>query len=228
MVRNLLVGVASLTAAASASASTTIAYWNMNGLGGDVAVGDFPMTADSGSQAGAATFTLGGAFTTSDTVNYSYLDSFTGSTVNAQPGIAAGKDLALQNGPNGAANGAFIEFSIDASQLSAIELSFAARRSSTGFNSVSIDAYSGSTLLGSIASNQSWTSGYSLFSFDTTLLDGVSDAVIRMTFDGGSLTSSSGNNRLDNILIEATIIPLPGAAGLAALGLALGATRRRR
>ena len=53
-------------------------------------------------------------------------------------------------------------------------------------------------------------------------LDGAATAFLRVTFDGA--TSSTGNNRLDNIQFNA--IPAPGAIAL--LGLAGLAARRRR
>jgi hypothetical protein len=225
----IAIGFALFTAHAAA-AQSVVAFWDLNDTGGSFVTSDFPMPADSGDQSVSALFTLGGAFTTTppESDQYSYLNSFGGSSVNSQGGSGTNNDIALLNGPAGATNGSFIEFSFDATQLSEVVLSFAARRSPTGFSSVSIDAYDGSTPLGNIASDQSWTGSFRLYSFTTALLDGVSDARIRLTFDGGALDSAAGNNRFDNILIEAVVIPLPGAAGMALAGIGLCALRRRR
>lgn len=230
--------VAVLGLAGAATAQDSLAYWaqNDNGLPGGgfgFQPGDFPQGADNGLQAGSANLTFGGGSLNDTIVNgngdtvYQWMQSFGGSGVNAQFGAPNGGSIAIQNGTSGANNGAFIEFNFDATVWESIAFSFAAQRTSTGFNSVDIAAYNGDTFLGNIATGQTWASSFALQSYSTNLLDGVTDATIRMTFDGGSVTSANGNNRLDNILIQGTLIPTPGSAAL--IGLAgLAAVRRRR
>ena len=55
------------------------------------------------------------------------------------------------------------------------------------------------------------------------LLDGASNAIIRFTIDGAS--STSGNNRFDNIALNGTMIPEPASLALLVLG---GLLLRRR
>lgn len=227
--------VAVLGIAGAATAQDALAYWsqnnnNLSGGGFGFEVGNFPQPADFGLQAGSAALTLGGGDVLAN-VNgvYTWLQSFSGAGgSNLQFGEPTGGTIAIQNGTDGVNNGAFLELSFNASLYENIMLSFDARRTSSGFSDVDIDAYDGSTLLGSIAADQDWnSSALTLYSFSTNLLDGVENAVIRFTFNGGSTTSSTGNNRYDNFFIQGDLIPTPGTVGL--LGLAgLAAVRRRR
>jgi uncharacterized protein (TIGR03382 family) len=218
---------------AGGPAGDSLAYWGQNdnalpGGGFGFQVGDFPQGADNGLQAGAANITFGGGdLGANNGVKYNWLQSFAGTTTNAQFGASSGGSIAIQNGTGGVNNGAFLEFNFDATSYEAIAFSFAAQRTSTGFNDVTIAAYDGESFLGNIATGQTWASSFALEVYSTSLLDGVSDATIRMTFNGGSTSSSFGNNRLDNLLIQGTLIPTPGSAAL--IGLAgLAAVRRRR
>lgn len=232
----IVIGASLLALAAGASAGTpeVIAYWNQNdnalsGGGFGFEVGDFPQSADAGTQAASANLTVGGgdALATNGAV-YTWLQSFGGSALNAQFGDPAGGSIALQNGDGGINNGAFFEFNFDASLYENIEFSLARQATATGFTTVAVDAYNGGALLGSIGSiDTTGASSFALYSFATSLLDGVEDATIRLTFSGSSTSSNNGNNRLDNIVIAGTLVPTPGAAALMGLG-GLVASRRRR
>ncbi|MGP1309691.1 MAG: hypothetical protein ACTS27_05785 [Phycisphaerales bacterium] len=231
-----IIGAAVLAIAAGATAGTPeiIAYWaqNNNSLSGGgfgFEVGDFPQSADFGTQAGTANLTVGGgdALANDGTV-YTWLQSFGGTTTNAQFGEASGGSIALQNGDGGINNGAFFEFNFNAGLYENIEFSLARQATATGFTTVAVDAFNGDTLLGNIGSiNTTGASSFALYNFSASLLDGVSDATIRLTFTGGSDTSNNGNNRLDNIVVSGTLIPTPGAAALLGLGGLVAARRRR-
>ena len=228
-----IVLISSTAFAGVANAQDALAYWAQNNnvqTDGDFGFenGDFPQAADFGLQAGLATLVLSDALTMDfdgGTGEYNTVQSFSGSTGNAQFGEGSGGSIAFQGGTDQANNGEWFELRFDATNYMDILLSFDARATSTGFNDIDIDAYDGGTLLGSIAANQSW-GGFATFNFNAgSLLDGVADARIRFSFTGS--TSSTGNNRYDNLFIEGTQIPAPGAATL--FGLAgLTASRRRR
>jgi len=224
--------IAGLSAgAATVNAQDAIAYWAFNdqglpGGGFGFQTGEFPFGAEFGAQAGSATISLNGGLLNEDGGDgvLDWVQSFAGTTINAQFGEGSGGTLAIQGGTDNGNNGSFIDFDFDGSLLEDIAFSFAARRTSTGFNDVDIDAYSGGVFLGSIAADQLWDGSLALESYDASILDGIADATIRMTFNG--VTSSSGNNRFDNFLIEANVIPAPGAVAFLALG-GLAARRRR-
>ncbi len=233
---------APLAIAGVASAQESLAYWAFNndplpGGGFGYQPGDFPAFADFGTQAGAARVTVNGGLTGDTIVNgngdtvFQWIQSFGGSTVNAQFGADTGGSLAVQGGTSNGNNGSFIEIAFDASAYENILFSFAGRRTGTGFTDVDIDAYDGNTFLGNIFSDLNLTSGSTLelISLSTSLLNNVADARIRLTLNGA--TGTTGNVRLDNFFIQADpksgVIPTPGAVAL--FGLAgLTAARRRR
>ncbi len=227
-----VIGASLLAIAAGASAGTPeiIAYWNQNdnglpGGGFGFQVGDFPQGADNGTQAGTANLTVGGGDAlANDGSVYTWLQSFAGTGINAQFGDPSGGSIALQGGTDQINNGAFFEFNFDSSLYENIQFSLARQSTSTGFDVVQIDAYNGDSLLGNIGSINNRNT-FALYSFGTSLLDGVTDATIRLTFTGA--TSSTGNNRLDNIVVAGTLVPTPGAVALIGLG-GLVASRRRR
>jgi len=228
----IMITIAAMMAASGvAVAQDSLAYWAQNNnvqTDGDFGfeLGDFPQAADFGLQAGSAVLALSDnlAADVDGSNEYNTIQSFAGTTINAQFGEGSGGSFAIQGGSDQVNNGEFFELRFDSSLYQDIALSFAARATSTGFNDIDIQAFDGETLLGDIALDQSW-SDFALQAYSTSLLDGVTDARIRFTFDGS--TSASGNNRYDNFLIEGTLIPAPGAAAL--FGLAgLTAARRRR
>ncbi len=227
------IAIAAIVAFSGAAvAQDSLAYWAQNnnalpGGGFGFQVGDFPQAADFGLQAGSANLTLSPDWLADNNGStYNGVQSFTGSSINAQFGEPSGGSLSLQGGTDTINNGRYFEVSFDSSLFENIVLSFAARRTGTGFNDVDIDAYSGSTLLGSVASNLNFNaSTFEGFSFSTALLDGVTDARFRFTLNGA--TSASGNNRYDNIFIQGDLIPAPGAVAVLGLGGLVAARRRR-
>lgn len=229
------VAVTALTGVAQAQDS--LAYWPFSnqGLpngGFGFQPGEFPFPADFGLQAGTATLNVGGGITGDTTVSgggdtvYTWIQSFAGTGINAQFGEPSGGSIAIQNGTNGGNNGSYIDLEFDASNYEDIVLSFAGQRTSSGFDSMSIDAFDGATFLGNVATINDLAS-FALRTVTTSLLDDVADARLRMTFSGGSTTSSTGNNRFDNIFIQGTQIPSPGSLALLGLGGLVAARRRR-
>lgn len=232
-----VIGAAVLSIAAGASAGTPeiIAYWAQNsnalpGGGFGFAPGAFPQNADFGTQAGAANLTVGGGdiLALAGSGNYQWIQSFGGTTINAQFGEASGGSIALQNGTGGINNGAFIELNFDSTLYTDIQLSFARQATSTGFRDISVDAYGDGVLLGNIGSISN-RNAFALYTFDTALLNEVANATIRLTFTGGETEGSIslGNNRLDNLVIAGTVIPTPGAVSLLGVAGLLAARRRR-
>jgi hypothetical protein len=216
----LLAGTLTLFLQAPAE-SALIAYWNFNGLTTSTNNGT-SYSPDSG----AGSLNLAGWTTTGTTG----ITAFTGSTVNALNDDPAGQALALQGGttsgtPN---NGATLVLQFSTLDLEDVVLTFASRKTATGFSSNQVAYSTDGTNYTNFGSPydpvNSSTLGLVTFDFSTISdLDDKANAYIRITFTGA--TNNSGNNRIDNIQINA--IPEPGAAFLGSLGM-LCLLRRRR
>jgi hypothetical protein len=139
--------------------------------------------------------------------------AFGGNILNAFAGgdPTAGLALALANQ---SANGKSVIFSLSTVGYQDLVLSFATRGTATGFAthdwSWSADGVT-YTPLASIAANK--TSTWSLETVDFSAvanIENVSTAYLMLTVSGA--TSASGNNRLENVQINATAVPEPSAA----------------
>jgi hypothetical protein len=150
-----------------------------------------------------------------------------GTTNNARQGDAAGQALSLQGGTGLANNGHQLTFNVSTAGFSNIVVSFATQGTSTGFNSnqfqYSLDGinfidfgppYVPLTAFGSVPL---------VFSLATiAALNNNPDAAFRIVFNGA--TTSTGNNRIDNIVVEGTsqtseTVPEPTTAMLLLSGL---------
>jgi hypothetical protein len=166
------------------------------------------------------------------------LNAFTGSIANttASDGtllssVTGSGALAVIGGagtsPNHAANGKSAVFVFSMVGKTDLSISLSAQRTSTGFTTQlweysadggttwgNIGSFISGTTSGSLASSFSTSGVLSLPTFSD--LDGIADARVRVTFTGA--TASSGNNRLDNIQLNA--VPEPSSSMLMVLGAA--------
>jgi len=160
-----------------------------------------------------------------------------GTTNNARLGDLAGQALSLQGGTSNTNNGRNLTFNVSTVGFSSIIFSLATQGTSTGFNSnqfqYSLDGtnfidfgspYVPATAFGSVP-----------FVFTLTSITGLNNnpnAAFRIVFNGA--TTSTGNNRIDNIVIEGTssstsTIPEPTTALLLFSSLSgLIAMKRKR
>jgi len=124
------------------------------------------------------------------------------------------------------ANGKAAVFKFSMLGLSNLSISFSSQRSGTGFTSMSWDyssnggsswssigSFSSGTAAGTIASPFATSDILSLPAFAG--LDGVSDALVRISFNGAS--AANGSLRLDNIQLSA--VPEPSSSILMVLGV---------
>ena len=199
---------------ANSSRATEITIWNFN---------DSDLLADFGA----------GTLTTD--FNVANILFAAGTTNNARQGAPAGQALSLQGGTGTANNGRNITFSVSTLGFANIIISFATQGTSTGFNSNQLQ-YSLDGL--------SWTNFGSPFTpatafgstpvvFNLSAIPALNDnpnAAFRIIFNGS--TTSTGNNRLDNLVVEgtSTTIPEPTTALLLLTGLTgiLGLKRKRQ
>ena len=167
------------------------------------------------------------------------LNAFGGSNANTlasdgtllSSGTSGAAALAVVGGagtsPNFAANGKSAVFVFSMVDKINLSISLSAQRSGTGFTNQlweysanggstwgNIGSFIGGTTAGTIQSSFSNTGVLSFAAFSA--LDGVSDARLRVTFTGAS--NSSGNNRLDNIQLNAVAVPEPSSGALLVLG----------
>lgn len=147
-----------------------------------------------------------------------------GTTVNARFGDVAGQSMTLQGGTGNANNGRQITLSVGTVGFSNIVISFATQGTSTGFNSNQLQySLDGVTFVDFSAPYTPATS-FGLFTFDLSSIAGLNDnpnAAFRIVFNGA--TSASGNNRIDNLVVEGQsivgTIPEPSSMLLLSLGL---------
>ena len=159
--------------------------------------------------------------------------SFGGSTLNTFAGgeAVAGTALALANS---SANGKSLIFSFNTLGYEDLILSFATRGTSTGFNthawSWSTDGINYTPVAGNTAVTATTFEVKTLDLSAVAGLDNASAAYLMLTLSGAS--SATGNNRLDNIQLNASPIAVPEPSAMAIVGgfglLGLFMAARRR
>jgi hypothetical protein len=202
---NLICAALLFFATSQATPADELAIWNFN---------DSDLNVDHGS--GTLTSNL-------NVVNLLFA---AGTTNNARLGDLAGQALSLQGGTSVANNGRNITFNVSTVGFSNIVVSFATQGTSTGFNSnqfqYSLDGinfvdfgppYIPATVFGTVPL---------VFTLGSIVgLNNNPNAAFRIVFNGA--TSSTGNNRIDNIVVEGanadTTIPEPTTALLLLSGL---------
>ena len=147
-----------------------------------------------------------------------------GTTNNARLGDAAGQALSLQGGTGTANNGRNITFAVSTLGFANISVSFATQGTSTGFNSnqfqYSLDGLTFTDFGAPFTPPSAFGATPVVFNLSAiTGLDNNPNAAFRIVFSGA--TSSTGSNRLDNIVIEGTssTVPEPTTALLMLTGL---------
>ena len=203
-----------LMVAANPVHATEITIWNFN---------DSDLGADHGAGTLTSDFNL---------VNILFA---AGTTNNARLGDSAGQALSLQGGTGTANNGRNLTFSVSTMGFANIVVSFATQGTSTGFNSNQFQySLDGVTFVDfGVPYAPATAFGSTPLIFNLSAIPGLNNnpnAAFRIVFGGAS--SSTGNNRLDNIVIEGTsaTIPEPATALLLLTGLSglLGLKRKRQ
>ena len=146
-----------------------------------------------------------------------------GTTLGMIEGEIAGDSLSVVgSGSNGKSMG----IGFDANGWGDLSISFACRRSTTGFFSNRLEMWDGLgwMLLATFTAN---ATAWEMQTIDLSSFDVLDNSIaqLRVVIDGA--TSSSGSIRFDNVSVMGTAVPAPAGA-LALLGLASCVARRRR
>src|SRR5215212_5455753 len=185
---NLICAVLIFLAASQAAMADELAVWNFN---------DSNLNVDHG---------IGTLTTTINAANISFA---AGTTNNARQSDAAGQALSIQGGTSNANNGRNITFNVSTVGFSNIVVSFATQGTSTGFNSnqfqYSLDGISFIDFGSPFTPATAFGSVPIVFSLAAIVgLNNNPNAAFRILFNGA--TSSTGNNRIDNIVVDGTSI----------------------
>ena len=209
----MVVGLLAMFSMPALADGALVGYWNFNsndlpggGFGFLADPSVFPLAADAG--IGSATLSVGGGIVEDTIVNangdvvYQWVQSFAGTTINALDEDEAGGSMTIQGGTDVGNNGAYIEFAFDMTNLYGLSIGYATRGTSTGFNtqtwSWSTDGVNFTDFEAVQGTN---VTSFFLVELQTLSdLDNTSTAFLRMTFDGA--TGSSGNNRVDNVVLS--------------------------
>ncbi len=150
------------------------------------------------------------------------LAAFAGTTANAIEGDPAGAAMSIVGQVH---NGSPIHLYAPTGGFEHFSMSFAARRTDSGFASNRVELWDGADwiALGGFAAGSDWP--VHAFEFELPATAPPQELVLRITLGGA--TTSAGNLRIDNLRIEGRAIPAPGALALLGLG-AIAARRRRR
>lgn len=203
-VMKIMAAAAAAAALTASSHADVIAYWaqNDNSLsdgGSGFQEGDFPQAVDTG--AGVLTVGGGNILATDEKGVYLRIQSFAGTALNALDDFGPGGSIVFQGGADSENNGAWMQFEFMTRGYREIVLSFATRRTGTGFDANQISYSFDGERFTDFGEPYDPSSDWELKHVDFgDLLDEKPSVFVRITFDGA--TSTIGNNRLDNILLE--------------------------
>ena len=193
------------------SAQTQLAAWTFDST---PAAPNTPtsLTANLGAQSGTAILYANGTNSSSTwttTTAGNELTTFAGTTTNdPRTTTLAGSALTLANS---SANGKVIVIKFSMTNFKDPILSFATRGTSTGFNTHQWAWSTEGTVFTNVGSNTaiigSTFTSQSLDLSSINLVDGTPTVYLKLTVTGA--TTTSGNNRLDNIVINASIATPP-------------------
>jgi hypothetical protein len=212
-----------LLSSAATSQAALIAAWNFNTLSITTAStpgsGGVPTSISASSGTGTVGLSTWGG----------NIDDFGGSTINQVGSEAAEKSLSLIAGTSNAGNNTFITVSFSTVGFEDIILSYAHSGTGTAFNaggwSWSTDGTNFTALAGSPVPTRSAFSLATANFASISNIENTGSVTLRYTLSGA--TSSSANNRIDNLQINATAIPETSTTLLGAIGV-LALLRRRR
>jgi hypothetical protein len=212
----LIMAIVFLVAGVDSAFADEIAIWNFN---------DSDLVVDHG------------VGTLTSNIVVTNIQFATGTTNNARLGDLAGQALSLQGGTSNTNNGRNITISVNTVGFENIVVSFATQGTSTGFNNNQFQYSLDGTNFLDFGSPYVPAGAFGSVPLVFTLssiagLNNNPNAAFRIVFNGA--TSSTGTNRIDNVVVEGTAvaatIPEPTTVVLLISGLTglVGLKRKRR
>jgi len=172
-----------------------------------------------------------GAGTLASNFNVANISFAAGTTNNARLGDPAGQALSLQGGSSNANNGRNITVSVNTTGFANILVSFATQGTTTGFNNNQFQYSLDGVTFVDFGSPYIPLAAFGLLPivFDLSTIPGLNNnlnAAFRIVFNGA--TTSTGNNRIDNFVVEgsSSTVPEPTTVALLSTGLATLSTRK--
>lgn len=147
------------------------------------------------------------------------VNTFSGAESGTTFGSGNDTALALVGGTGEDANGKSMTFTFSTSGYQGLILTYATQGTATGFNSQSWSYSTDGTTYNSATIISSIPTSFATEEVDfSSALDNQSSVYIRLTVSGD--TSTSGNNRFDNVQFNVSAVPEPATWGaISALGL---------
>ena len=206
--RQLLLGVFILLGLVGQSwGQTNLAAWTFDATAASPST-PTSVAANLGTQSGVATLYADGSNGSSVWLPATELNAFAGTTVNDPRGTpVAGFSYCPLGGTSNSANGKNMVLKFSMTGFENPILTFATRGTSTGFSTHQWAWSTDNITYTNFGSNTAnTTSTFTTMTLDMSAInavDGAATVYLRITFTGA--TSASGNNRLDNIKINATV-----------------------
>jgi hypothetical protein len=211
----LFVAVLLLAAGVRSASADEIAVWNFN---------DSDLVVDHGSGTLVTNFVAANVLFAAGTTN------------NARLGDIAGQALSLQGGTGTTNNGRNITVNVSTLGFTNIIVSFATQGTSTGFNlnqfQYSLDGITFTDFGAPFVPATAFGTLPIVFTLSSIVgLNNNPNAAFRIVFNGA--TSSTGNNRIDNFVVEGTAapdttVPEPSTALLLISGISGLVLKRKR
>ncbi len=211
----LLLGFISLIFSEKINAQTLIAGWDFQTAPGTAVVAPPNTPVLFNSNVGSGVLYLNGTNGASSWLQATELSGFTGTNMNG--GGATGLSttttspacLAILGGAaTPTANGKSMVFKVNMSAYQNLIISYATQKTATGFSSQVWEYSTNGTTWVAIATVSTIPTSFAVQTLTSvTGLNGISNAFVRLTVTGA--TNATGNNRLDNIQFNATLIPVP-------------------
>ncbi|MCC5916935.1 MAG: T9SS type A sorting domain-containing protein [Cryomorphaceae bacterium] len=184
------------------NAQSTIHCWDFNSGSTSTAGGKWASPIPTG-----ARVTGNGTITH----NFTDIEDFAGSTLNACVGSPSGASFVPRGGSNTENNGSHMTMEFSTAGENDILLTFANRRTGTGFDTIVVSySTNGGTTFTAIANVFPSSSSFNIDTVDFSAIAAVNNnANFQIRFEFFGATSASGNARIDNLKLQSLSGPPP-------------------